>query len=204
MIGILDYEMGNIGSIVNMLRFLNHQSVTVNNSKELHRVDKLILPGVGRFDKAMEKISKTPEMIDTLNYLALEKKIPILGVCLGMQLLTDYSEEGGVEGLGWINGKTHKFPIVDNTKIPHMGWNKSSPLIENPLTKNLDEGARYYFVHSYFVKAEKESSRMMLTNYGIEFDSGIINDEGNIYGVQFHPEKSHRFGMEIYRNFIEI
>jgi glutamine amidotransferase len=204
MIGILDYGMGNIGSIENMLRFLNHKSVIVNNSKELRKIDKLILPGVGRFDKAMEKISKTPEMIDTLNYLALEKRIPILGVCLGMQLLTNYSEEGAAKGLGWINGRTEKFLNSEDLKIPHMGWNTSLPRIKNTLTKNIDSDSRYYFVHSYCVKVESESSRMMTTNYGVEFDSGIVNDEGNIYGVQFHPEKSHKFGMKIYQNFIEI
>jgi glutamine amidotransferase len=176
----------------------------VNNPNELRNIDKLILPGVGRFDVAMKKINEIAELVETLNFLAKDRKIPILGICLGMQLLTDYSEEGNVSGLGWINGKTYKFPTIQNLKIPHMGWNKINRKIDIPLTSELSYEDRYYFVHSYYVKVLDEASRMMTTNYGIDFDSGIINKEENIFGLQFHPEKSHKFGVKIFKNFIKI
>lgn len=204
MIGILNYGMGNIGSVENMLRYIGSKSTIVYESSQLHNIDKLILPGVGRFDKAMEKINDIPEMKETLDYIALKKQIPILGICLGMQLLTNFSEEGNVAGLGWIDGKTQKFPLIDQLKIPHMGWNTANKNMHLALTKDLSSTNRYYFVHSYFVKVSDEASRMMTTNYGIEFDSGIINRSGNVFGVQFHPEKSHKFGMQILKNFAQI
>lgn len=204
MIGILNYEMGNIGSISNILRYVGCKSIVVNNPNELRNIDKLILPGVGRFDVAMKKINEIAELVETLNFLAKDRKIPILGICLGMQLLTDYSEEGNVSGLGWIHGKTYKFPTIQNLKIPHMGWNKINRKIDIPLTSELSYEDRYYFVHSYYVKVLDEASRMMTTNYGIDFDSGIINKEENIFGLQFHPEKSHKFGVKIFKNFIKI
>ena len=204
MIGILDYGMGNIGSVSNMLRYIGCQSVVIKDANQLKNIDKLILPGVGRFDAAMEKINELPGMIDALNLLALEKKIPILGVCLGMQILTDFSEEGQVDGLGWINGKACKFPSFQEIKVPHMGWNTAKPLLKNALTEGLTDNERYYFVHSYYVKVHEESTRLMTTNHGIDFDSGIVNKYGNIYGLQFHPEKSHKFGMQIFKNFVAL
>ncbi len=204
MIGILNYGMGNIGSVANMLRYIDCKFLIIENSEQLKNVEKVILPGVGRFDKAMENINAMPNMKNTLDYLALEKKIPMLGVCLGMQILTNFSEEGNVPGLGWIDGKTHKFKALNDMKIPHMGWNTVAPNIDTQLTHGLNLDDRFYFVHSYYVKVSEKSSRMMTTDYGINFDSGIVNKNGNIFGVQFHPEKSHRFGIQIFKNFIEI
>jgi len=204
MIGILNYGMGNIGSIFNILRYVGCKSIIVEKSDDLKNIDKLILPGVGHFGEAMKKINEIPELVETLNFLAKDRKIPILGICLGMQLLTDFSEEGNVPGLSWIRGKTYKFPILQNLKIPHMGWNTIKQKIDIPLTSEIGYEDRYYFVHSYYVKVLDKASSMMTTNYGIDFDSGIINKEENIFGVQFHPEKSHKFGIKIFKNFIKI
>ncbi|MFO0479794.1 MAG: imidazole glycerol phosphate synthase subunit HisH, partial [Bacteroidota bacterium] len=139
-----------------------------------------------------------------LNYKALEEKIPVLGICLGMQLLTNHSEEGKLPGLGWIPAETIKFKFdhQQNLKIPHMGWNLVKDNGTSKLTANFDEDARFYFVHSYYVKCKNEINSILKTNYGITFDSAIQKD--NIYGAQFHPEKSHKFGMKFLKNFSEI
>ena len=154
------------------------------------------------FDAAMTRINQSPRFRDLLDYKANVEKIPILGVCLGMQLLTNSSEEGQLPGLGWIKAKTMSFPQATGLKVPHMGWNIAKPSSASPLLVNVGFEPRYYFVHSFCVKVENNEHSIMRTYYSWEFDSAIAKE--NIYGVQFHPEKSHRFGMQILKNFADL
>lgn len=202
MITIVDYGMGNLGSLVNIFRRIGVPACAESDPERIEAAEKLILPGVGAFDAAMERIGEVAGLRDVLDRKALVDKIPVLGVCLGMQLLTNGSEEGKRPGLGWIAGKAHRFPAGTGLKVPHMGWNNVIAMQENALTRGLGGELRYYFVHSYHVRAEDRANAMMQTSYGLDFDSGICRD--NIFGLQFHPEKSHRFGMSILKNFARI
>jgi len=202
MITIVNYEMGNLGSIYNMFRYIDVEAEITDDIEKIKKAKKILLPGVGSFDMAMKKI-KEKNFFDILNEKALIEKIPILGICLGMQLLTDSSEEGSSKGFGWISADTLSFKerIDRDLKVPHMGWNVVKKTRESKLTKDFEnfEEVRFYFVHSYFVKVKDEKNSILKTKYGIEFDSAIQND--NIFGAQFHPEKSHKFGMKLFENF---
>jgi glutamine amidotransferase len=186
-----------------MLKRIGVASLVTSDSNQINKADKLILPGVGHFDKGMEMINKSG-LKEVLNKKALEDKTPVLGICLGMQLLTNSSEEGRSKGLGWIPASTVKFNFNDNhiLKIPHMGWNQVAKNSTSPLTTDFDDSFRFYFVHSYYVKVEDNAHSILKTSYGFEFDSAIQKD--NIFGVQFHPEKSHKFGMRLLQNFAKI
>jgi len=203
MITIVDYGIGNLGSIFNMFKKIGVESHITSSLDEIAKAKKIILPGVGHFDRAMEKISKTG-LKNLLNQKALQEKIPILGICLGMQILTKSSEEGKIPGLGWIPAKTVRFNFSEeiDLKIPHMGWNLVQRAVPSALTDNFEPDHRFYFVHSYHVKTKNENYSILKTMYGYPFDSAIQND--NIFGVQFHPEKSHRFGMKLLENFSKI
>lgn len=203
MIAIVDYGMGNLGSIKNMFKKIGAQSEIMSRPDEIAKASKILLPGVGAFDTAMIKINDST-LREVLDEKALKEKVPVLGICLGMQLLTEKSEEGKQAGLGWIPGEAKKFNFGEelDLKVPHMGWNSVIPAAQSPMTSGFDEDFRFYFVHSYFVKASSESHVMLKTEYGINFHSGICND--NIFGAQFHPEKSHRFGMKLLSNFAAI
>jgi glutamine amidotransferase len=203
MITIVDYGMGNLGSVFNMLKKTGNESIITSDIKHIEKAEKLILPGVGSFDAAMQRIREL-KFNEILHYLAIEKQIPILGICLGMQLLMQSSEEGNEQGLGFIEGKVVGFhKHIDKTlKIPHMGWNNVTISNNNELTKNLDIDSRFYFVHSYFVKVENEKNSIFKCEYGLAFDAGVCNN--NIFGVQFHPEKSHRFGKKLFENFAKL
>lgn len=194
--------MGNLNSVKNMLKKIGQNSVISGEIGVLEKADKIILPGVGSFEAAMTNI-KNRNLYDILNHKALVDKIPLLGICLGMQLLTNHSEEGNVEGFGWIDANTLKFEFSNNKlKIPHMGWNRIKTDDSNLLFKNLQEESKFYFVHSYYVKCSEKSNSLATTEYGFTFDSSIHKD--NIYGTQFHPEKSHKYGMELLKNFSNI
>ncbi len=194
--------MGNVGSIKNMLKYIGKESNITSDPDKIYKSSKLILPGVGSFDIAMRNIEKH-NLLEVLNLKALKDKIPILGICLGMQILTNDSEEGTLKGLGWINASTIKFKLDETKfKIPHMGWNTVKLANENSLSNKFSSDTRFYFVHSYFVKVNDEKNSILKTQYHINFDSAINND--NIYGVQFHPEKSHKNGMQLFNNFIKI
>lgn len=201
MISIVDYGMGNLGSILNMFKRLGHQAELVNTVNQIVSSNKLLLPGVGSFDKAMERIHDLG-YYEPLCELALVKKIPVLGICLGMQLLTNGSEEGSRSGLGWIGGHARRFPLGTNLKVPHMGWNEVKPAMNSPLIDGLPEDSRFYFVHSYYIKVEIPENSLLTCHYGFDFDAGIHKD--NIFGVQFHPEKSHKFGMKLLDNFAKL
>ncbi len=203
MITIIDYGMGNLGSIYNMFKHINVESKISKDTDEISKAEKILLPGVGSFDAAIERIRENG-LKEILDQKVLVEKVPILGICLGMQILTSESEEGNLEGLNWISGRTKKFVFADNhIKIPHMGWNIVRSSKTNPLTYNLAEDSRFYFVHSYYVKVYEEKNSLLKTTYGgIEFDSAIQKD--NIWGTQFHPEKSHKFGMKLLENFAKI
>ena len=202
MITIVDYGMGNVGSIKNMLKYIGTESIITSDPDKINKASKLILPGVGSFDVAMKNIIKN-NLQEVLNIKALKDKIPILGICLGMQILTNSSEEGDLNGLGWINANTLKFKSNEtNFKIPHMGWNTVELVNKNSLSKEFNTDTRFYFVHSYYVKVNNEKNSILKTQHHIKFDSAI-NAE-NIYGVQFHPEKSQKNGMELFKNFIKI
>lgn len=203
MITIVDYGMGNLGSVLNMFKKVGAHAQVSSDLDEIHKAEKILLPGVGAFDTAMRKINDGA-LKEVLDYKALNQKVPILGICLGMQLLTNSSEEGIVPGLGWINAETFDFKnrISENLKVPHMGWNVANISKETALTKEYEEEIRFYFVHSYYVKVNNEENSMMKTTYGITYDSAIVKD--NIFGAQFHPEKSHRFGMRLFDNFNKI
>ena len=203
MITIIDYGMGNLGSIFNMFKYLGIESSITSDFKEIDNASKIILPGVGAFDKAIINI-KNLNLFDLIKKKALIDKIPFLGICLGMQLLTNKSEEGNLKGFGFIDGEVKKFRFNDNQrlKIPHMGWNDVVINKHSNILSDLPESPRYYFVHSYYVKVNNENDSILKTHYEITFDSGIRKD--NIIGFQFHPEKSHKYGMTIFENFAKM
>lgn len=200
---IIDYGMGNIGSICNMFKYLGTPVIVSSNTHIIETADKLVLPGVGHFDKAMQNINSLG-IFDLIRNKALIKKIPILGICLGMQIMCKSSEEGILPGLSLVKAEVKKFKFDDEVrlKIPHMGWNNIEIKKQSGILYNLDNNSRFYFVHSYYVSCENKNEILTLTNYGGNFVSSFQSD--NIIGVQFHPEKSHKFGMSIFRNFIEI
>lgn len=203
MIVIADYGMGNLGSIANMFKRVGVPSMITSDLSEIDAATKLVLPGVGSFDSAMERVEESG-MHEILTRKALVERIPVLGICLGMQLLMDGSDEGRRPGLGWIAGRVHDFGGVDGfvEKVPHMGWNDVRRTEGSALTGELGEAPRFYFVHSYFVKCADPGDVILTARYGIEFDAAVHRE--NIYGVQFHPEKSHRYGMRLLRNFAEL
>ena len=202
MITIVDYGMGNLGSIMSMFKRIGVPACIEADPEAIRCAEKLVLPGVGAFDAAMQRINDLPGLRVALEDCALAQKVPVLGVCLGMQLLTQASEEGTLSGLGWITGAARRFPRKADLKVPHMGWNIARPAAPSLLTVDVEPDPRYYFVHSYYVRVDDPSHALMRSHYGIDFDSAIGCD--NIYGVQFHPEKSHRFGMQILKNFAEL
>lgn len=201
MTGIIDYGLGNLGSIYNMLDVIGEDSIITDNPKKLHECDRLILPGVGAFDAGMKNLEEK-DLSNCLKKEVSEGK-SILGICLGMQLLGRKSEEGSSLGLGFIPFDTVKFSF-DKTlklKIPHMGWDIVTFTQENKLLSEIDGRQRYYFVHSYHAKCDSEKNVLMMCDYGYEFAASVVNE--NVYGVQFHPEKSHDFGMRLLKNFVE-
>ncbi len=201
MITIVDYGLGNLGSIKNMFNRLGIPSLITSDIDQISSASKILLPGVGSFDNAMSRINHG-SLRKVLDLKALEECIPIMGICLGMQLLTNGSEEGSLPGLGWVPSKAVRIPAQQGLKVPHMGWNKVLPTSRSKLTENLPNNARFYFVHSYCVKVEHTKYSILKTNHGIDFDAAIQNN--NIFGVQFHPEKSHKFGMQILQTFADI
>ncbi|MBL7737419.1 MAG: imidazole glycerol phosphate synthase subunit HisH [Chitinophagaceae bacterium] len=203
MITIIDYGMGNLGSIQNMFKRIGAASEITGDTEKIASASKLLLPGVGAFDAAMTRIAESG-ILEILNKKVLEDKTPVLGICLGMQLLTRSSEEGKLPGLGWVNAKTVRFnfPQDPSLKVPHMGWNRVEQVNKSPLTRDLPEEPRFYFVHSYYVLADDAADVLMTTHYGLDFHSVI--QRNNIYGAQFHPEKSHKFGMKLLENFSRL
>lgn len=201
MITIVDYGLGNLVSVKNMLKKLGAACEISDNKEIIASSTKLILPGVGAFDNGMELL-KSKGLLEILNKKVIQDKTPILGICLGMQLLTKCSQEGHEKGLGWVDAETIKFSFKDRTlKIPHMGWNYISVKKENKLVSQ--EGKqRFYFVHSYYVKCNNQADVIATSDYGTEFTCVINHD--NIYGAQFHPEKSLKFGMEVLKNFSKL
>lgn len=203
MIVIIDYGLGNLASIANMLKKIGAPAEISNDVSKISQADKLILPGVGHFAKGMENLQQSG-LIDTVNREVLEHKKPVLGICLGMQLMTNHSEEGDCKGLGWIDAETTRFRMPENSslKIPHMGWSDVHFVQQQPLLNGISPEPRYYFVHSYHVTCKDPANVLGTCDYGYTFDCAIVKD--NIMGVQFHPEKSHRYGMELLNNFANL
>ena len=201
MTAIIDYGLGNLGSIYNMLDVIGEDSIITSDKKKIHSSDRMILPGVGSFDTGINFL-KEKDLIEILNTEVKNGK-PILGICLGMQLLGRRSEEGVESGLGYIPFDSVKFKFDDkiNLRIPHMGWAVVNFKQKNPLIDGIEGVQRYYFVHSYHVKCDSESNVLMTCDYGYNFAASVVKD--NVYGVQFHPEKSHDFGMRLLSNFVE-
>jgi glutamine amidotransferase len=200
---IVDYGMGNLGTVATKIKKMDTSVVVTSNPEEISRADKIILPGVGSFKAGMENL-KNRNLITILNRKVIGEKTPILGICLGMQLFTKKSEEGFVDGLGWIDAETIRFRFHDNQnglKIPHMGWNTITIKNRHPLLRDLGDHSRFYFVHSYHARCENPENIVAQTEYGYSFPSVITRE--NIIGVQFHPERSHKFGMKILKNFVE-
>ncbi len=203
MIAIIDYGVGNPGSIQNMFQYLGIASHITSSAEEIRAADKLLLPGVGAFDAGMKHLHESGLKV-ILDQEVLDKGKPILGICLGMQMMTNGSEEGMLPGLMWIEAETMKFKTDAHSvlRIPHMGWNQIEINQEHPLLTGLEGENKFYFVHSFFVKVAEESDCAAKTLYGTEFTSVFARD--NIMGVQFHPEKSHRYGMQVLKNFANL
>jgi len=200
---IIDYGIGNLESVLNMFKKVGVKEVVISSDKDvIMNAKKLLLPGVGSFDAGMRNLEES-ELIPILNHKVLLEKTPILGICLGMQLLTHRSEEGIKSGLGWIDAETIKFNLAPELKlkVPHMGWNYVNVNKDNALI-NRESKNRFYFVHSYYVKCFDENQSIATSNFGIDFTC-MVNKE-NVYGVQFHPEKSLKFGMKVLENFAKL
>ena len=202
MIAIIDYGMGNVASIYNMLDHLNIDAVITSDPTTILEASHLILPGVGAFDHAMEILGKT-KLDQTIKAFAASGK-PVLGICLGMQLLGLTSEEGNLEGLGLIPFTNKRFPKdqLGNLRIPHMGWNTVKVIDNNSISQQLRPDSRFYFVHSYYAADVPSEYQWLVADYGIPFTAAVKKE--NIYGTQFHPEKSHVFGMNLLQAFAEV
>jgi imidazole glycerol-phosphate synthase subunit HisH len=204
MIVVIDYGMGNIGSIINMIKRAGGESMVTADPEIIGNAKKLIIPGVGSFDNGMKNLTSLG-LIDILNKKALEEKVPIMGVCLGMQLLGKSSEEGQLPGLGWIDAKTIRFQFEgENQKlrIPHMGWNNVFIKKPGSLFTDMYDDPSFYFVHSYHVVCNNPEDVLAVTNYGFDFVSSLQHK--NIMATQFHPEKSHKYGLKMIKNFVEL
>ena len=204
MITIIDYGLGNVKAFANVYKKLNIPAVIAQHVKELKHVSKVILPGVGSFDSAMQKLEKSG-MRQFLDEMVLHRHVPVLGICVGMQMLARSSEEGVLPGLGWMDGEVKRFkPSSEGhlIPVPHMGWNDIRTINQNALLDGLDDNSRFYFLHSYFFQCRREEDILALTDYGGNFAS-IVNFT-NIFGVQFHPEKSHQWGIRLLENFARV
>lgn len=201
MIVIVDYGMGNLGSVTNMLKKVGAEFKISISKDDIVNAKKLILPGVGSFEKGIVNL-KNYGYFELIKDKVINEKIPILGICLGMQLLTKGSEEGNKDGFGFIDAYAKRFSFdKSKLKVPHMGWNIVNIKKENNIYKGINEDQRFYFVHSYAVKCNDKSDILSMTTYGNEFVSSF--QRGNIIGAQFHPEKSHKFGINFFKNFVE-
>ncbi len=204
MITIIDYGVGNINAFLNVFKRMNVPTKFARTPKDLEDAEKLILPGVGHFDNAMTELIKSG-MVNQLNHLVLEKKVPVLGICVGMQMMGNSSEEGISEGLKWIDASVKKF---DESKIkqipylPHMGWNDVQPVIRSPLFEGLENDALFYFLHSYYFECNVVDDIIAVSNYGEQFTCAVQHI--NAYGIQFHPEKSHKYGEKLLHNFSKL
>jgi imidazole glycerol-phosphate synthase subunit HisH len=204
MIGIVDYGLGNIKAFSNVYKTLDIPIKVATKAEDLNNVTKVILPGVGAFDHAMERLEQSG-MREKLDELVLDKKVPVLGICVGMQILARSSDEGERSGLSWIDAEVKKFDgatLIHHTNIPHMGWNDVQPVRENRLFSKLEIESRFYFLHSYYFECHDQADAIATTEYGGTFASAVNHD--NIYGVQFHPEKSHHYGVQLLQNFANL
>ena len=204
MITIINYGAGNVRAFVNVYNYLGIPINIATQSDDLRKAQKLILPGVGAFDHAMERLEKSG-MRPTLDELVLRGNLPILGVCVGMQMLAHSSEEGVLPGLGWVDGVVKKMDpkgLIHATRLPHMGWNDVQPVIKDTLFRDFDLIAKFYFLHSYYFHCNKREEVLAITDYGGRFPSAIRSR--NIFGVQFHPEKSHQWGVQLLKNFASL
>lgn len=200
MISVIDYGVANLGSMLNMLRKIGVRAELVSTPEELDRAEKIILPGVGAFDHGITALQDRG-LVESLKKKVLLDRVPVLGVCLGMQMLGKGSEEGSIAGLGLIDAYCQRFRFVEDSKqkVPHMGWNLLASREESPLLNELDARTRFYFCHSYHLVCAEPTDVLATACYGMEFVTMVRH--GNIFGVQFHPEKSHRFGMALLHNF---
>ena len=204
MIGIIDYGSGNIQAIATIYKNLNIDYLVIKRPEDLKKADKLILPGVGAFDATIQQLINS-KLKDKLNELVLSEKVPVLGICVGLQVMGYGSDEGDLPGLGWIPGKVKKFDetkIELKPKLPHMGWNVINDIKDHDLFKGVDHDFGFYFVHSFYFECEKEENILTTSNYGGKFTSSIYSN--HIFGTQFHPEKSHGNGVQLFKNFAEL
>ncbi|HSZ32757.1 MAG TPA: imidazole glycerol phosphate synthase subunit HisH [Puia sp.] len=203
MLVIADYGVGNLASVKNMLKKAGFESVLASDAVTIESASKIILPGIGAFDHCMQQFNASG-LREVVTRKVMEDKTPLLGICVGLQMLMENSEEGIEPGLGWFAGKTIKFKKdkIGELKIPHMGWTNVRLEKKSDLTENLGDQPRFYFVHSYHVQPENKSDELLSANYGYDFTAAISRD--NIYGAQFHPEKSHKYGMKILENFARL
>ncbi|VAW80180.1 Imidazole glycerol phosphate synthase amidotransferase subunit [hydrothermal vent metagenome] len=204
MITILDYGLGNVLAFVNVYKRLNIPVNVARSKNDLVNTTKLILPGVGSFDNAMQQFEQSG-MLLSIEKLVVNQGVPILGICVGMQMLARASDEGKLSGLGWIDGTVRKFDVTTmpvRTCLPHMGWNDVKPVVNGGLFQDIEQDARFYFLHSYYFECNQQKNIMAETDYGGAFSSAVFND--HVYGVQFHPEKSHHYGSQLLKNFSEI
>lgn len=201
MITIIDYGLGNVSAFSNVYKSLNIPCSIAKTVDELKSAERVILPGVGAFDHAMRRLDDSG-MRSTLEKLVFGKKIPLLGVCVGMQMLARSSDEGVIPGLGWVDASVKKFDSDisgEKIRIPHMGWNDVVPVANEGLFAGLGKDARFYFLHSYYVECERNDTALAEVEYGTNFTCAVRKD--NVFGVQFHPEKSHHFGAQLLKNF---
>ena len=204
MMAIIDYGLGNIRAFCNIYSRLNIRFRIASKVADLDAVDKIVLPGVGAFDWAMRRLDQSG-MRNRLDELVMKEKRPILGVCVGMQIMANRSEEGVLEGLRWIDGEVRRFDeasFIEKTHLPHMGWNDVEVLQSNDLFQGLDAGARFYFLHSYYLAPRHKSNVLAMTDYNGPYASSVRSE--NVFGVQFHPEKSHGWGIQLLKNFAEL
>lgn len=204
MIAIIDYGLGNIRAFVNVYERLNIKINIAHNAFDIKNATKLILPGVGAFDYAMSKLN-TSGMREALEEQVITNHVPVIGICVGMQIMAKSSDEGKLPGLGWFDAEVKLFDtkkIPYKTSLPHMGWNTIHLLGKNRLLEQLSDESRFYFLHSYYFSCNQSEDIIAKTGYGIEYASAV--NKGNIYGIQFHPEKSHQNGIQLLQNFAKI